>query len=199
MKIKIIQKIIDYIRKPRKTYSAHYVQPKSTYNKLIFTTGFGHSGSGAVLDYLAEFKDMTCLGFHDKYSGMTNGNNHTVELDFMRCIGGVLELENIFKNDIGYYNDDFALKLFKHVSEYFYRRGEFYNDRYWELTENFCNELIDFKIKVESGFTGEYMLQLKSGRKEYKNLPFNLNITRTNRDFNYIYTLKRLTVGEYRQ
>ncbi len=75
MRVKIVQEIIDKLRNKkrkieRKTieptiYSAPYKKPNSTYKKLICPTGFGHSGSGTLLDYFSEFSNTTVLGFFD--------------------------------------------------------------------------------------------------------------------------------------
>lgn len=63
MRIKLIQNAIDIIRckkrpklvdeAPLEQYSVPYTEPLSTFKNLICLTGFGHSGSGALLDYLS--------------------------------------------------------------------------------------------------------------------------------------------------
>ena len=76
-------------------HSIPYTPPTSTFKHLIFTRGFGHSGSGVLLDLFSEFENITVLGSHDKNGGSALANKkYAGEFDFVRRYGGVFFLEN---------------------------------------------------------------------------------------------------------
>ena len=208
MRVKIVQEIIDKLRNKkrkieRKTieptiYSAPYKKPNSTYKKLICPTGFGHSGSGTLLDYFSEFSNTTVLGFFDPNSSglVKNYDTSISEIDFIRCAGGVLDLEKQIKAS-SYFGDCLALKLFLHIAEYYYRKGKIYNDYFWQITNEFVEEITDLKIESKNSFEGLYFLQLLARRKKYQNLHSPLLLD--NPQKRYIYYLKDLNVLEYRK
>lgn len=67
---------------------------------IVGVSGFGSTGSGAVMDLLREYDDVTC------------GKN--VELSFLYDPDGILDLEyNLVKNPIRFYSGDAAIKKFK--------------------------------------------------------------------------------------
>lgn len=67
---------------------------------IVGISGFGSTGSGAVMDLLREYDDVTC------------GKN--VELSFLYDPDGILDLEyNLVKNPIRFYSGDAAIKKFK--------------------------------------------------------------------------------------
>lgn len=78
MKIKYIQNFIDNINKNFPDFlpvlKHDYIPPISTYNKLICVTGFLYSGSGALIDLLKEFNNVTVLAYSDIESGEKNKN-----------------------------------------------------------------------------------------------------------------------------
>ena len=178
-------------------YSVPHIPLSSGYKQLICTTGFGHSGSGAVLDYLAEFSNVTTYGYHDANStGYTKKNDYG-EIDIFRAAGSVMDMEKSF-NYSNYFNDDLTIKYFLTVAEFFYRKGYIYNDYFWKLTKEFVNNITDIKIKTNNGFEGLYFLQFLSPQKEYTNLksPILKDAYLNDR---YIYYLKNLTILEYRK
>lgn len=200
MRNRLFQSIIDAIKTEIgfKKYCIPYNAPKNTYKKLICVTGFGHSGSGAILDYLSEFENVTVLGFHDE-----NGTGYKAkdkkldcEVDFIRCVGGVFDIEKAFSYG-GYFYGDYAVKLFLHIAEYFYRRGGIYNNKFWQLCKDFINEIVDYKIPTDgSGLNGRYMLGFRCNWRRYLNLSSALCVNNHCRQ-NYIYYLKKISVEEY--
>lgn len=205
MKIKFVQDVIDKLRKKKKNikeelpmYSVPYTEPKSTYKVLVCPTGFGHSGSGTLLDYMAEFTNTTVHGGYDpESSGYATqyGNTAICEIDLFRAAGSVLDMERVF-NTAGYFQDDLAVKLFLHIAEHFYRKGLVYTDYFWQLTHKFVDKIVDIKLKSPSSFEGLFFLRLLAARRKFKNLHSPLLIDTTSE--RYIYYLKNLTVKEYR-
>lgn len=188
------------ILKNRKNISKPYLIPKKTASFLISTLGCGHSGSGAVLDFLREFDNCTVFGYLDPDGGgklsKTIKNDTSFEVDFLRHAGGVFELEQAFtyKN---IFVQDAAIKRFIALSEYWYSRENipFYNDEYMRLTRKFIEDISDFKITSKS-FPFQFHSMIPY-HVEYDNLeaPFFIE---DNKDYT-LYYLKELTVQEYRK
>lgn len=197
-----IKRLFKLVKRKTFNFSSPYTVPENTnqasYRKLVCIQGFGHSGSGVLLDLFAEFEHVTVLGNHDKNGGSALANKKTVgELDFFRRYGGVYFLENAFKTR-EFNQRDFMLKSFITLSEYFYLRGGVYTDEYMRLTKKFINDLVKFKIKTPSGLEGNAAFKFKEWQyKDYPNLqtPFSY----ANVKDRYLYYLKDLSVEEYRE
>ncbi len=205
MHIKLGQKLIDIIRGKNinntinlPIYCVPFRKPKTVYKTLICPTGFGHSGSGTLLDYFAEFTNTTVLGGYDPDSSgyaTQYGNTAICEIDLFRAAGSVLDMEKVF-GTAGYFQDDLAVKLFLHIAEHFYRKGLIYTDYFWQLTNEFVDKIVDIKLESPNSFEGLFFLRLLSARKKFKNLHSPLLVDTTSP--RYIYYLKNLTVKEYR-
>ena len=196
---KKIDKVTSEIKESSKPeyYSVPNTNILSSYRQLVCTTGFGHSGSGAVLDYLSEFSNVTTLGYHDTNDGSGYTKQNSDELDIFRAAGSVMDMERIF-NTSNYFLDDLTIKHFLTVAEYFYRQGGIFNDYFWELTKKFVDNITDLKVKTDNGFEGLYFYQFFSAITKYANLrsPLLRDILPQDR---YIYYLKNLSISEYRK
>ncbi len=195
--------IVDKIRKIKKNNSLKkehhipYIKPDNTFNKLICLTGFGHSGSGAVLDFLTEFNNTSVFGFYDKKFSGFKKDLPTGEINLFRCAGGLFDIEEAIETT-GYFNQNFVIKLFLHAAQYYYLKGGIYNDEFWKLTNKFVDEIIDFKIPAQNSFEGLYYLGLlKSNHSIYKNVQSPL--LSNNKADRYIYYLKKMSKQEYRK
>ena len=178
-------------------YSVSYAKPASTYKTLVCPIGFGHSGSGAFLDYISEFSNATTMGYRDPgFSGYVN-DSRVPEFDIFKVAGGVMDMEKAF-NYPNYYNDSLCIKMFLHIAEYFYRKGGIYNDYFWQITQDFIDKITDMKIPTDTGFEGLFFLKFKNAWKRYKNLNSPMFIDNENGQ-QYIYYLKALSVPEYRK
>ena len=179
-------------------HSIPYIPTQSTFNHLVCAQGFGHSGSGVLLDLFAEFEHVTVLGNHDENGGSALANKKSAgEFDFVRRYGGVYFLENAFKTR-EFNQRDFLLKSFITLSEYFYLQGGVYTDEYMRLTRKFINDLVKFKITTPSGMEGNAAFKFKKWQyKDYPNLqtPFSY----ANIKDRYLYYLNDLSVEEYRE
>lgn len=186
-------------KKNEKEYSVPYTPPKKSYENLICLTGFGHSGSGALLDYLAEFEDTTVFGYHDvQYSGKPRKKNEKVfEIDLFRLPCCVFDIEKVL-NKGNHLLENQVIKMFIHFAQYFYLQGEIYTDEFWRLTQKFIDDIIDFKIESKNGssismFNGFTALN----RPNYKNVksPMMSNT----KEGKTIYYLKKMSIQEYRK
>lgn len=62
MRIQAVQDIIDFLRRHKKPrdicFHKKYTPVANTYKNLIFTQGFGYSGSSVIVDLLALYDNM---------------------------------------------------------------------------------------------------------------------------------------------
>lgn len=183
----------------KKKLSVPYTSPSKTFKNLICVTGFGHSGSGVVLDILREVKDFTVVGFCDKESFYhRNCGDILNEFDFLRTYGGVFDLENAFKTSYGPMQNIYLLNFIQVIENLYSKEKGVYGDEFYRLSREFINEIVNIKIPYESGnFT--YPSQcFYNDKYEYKYLnleyPFNLE----KKEKNY-YFLKHITYLDYRK
>ena len=124
---------------------SRYVPATKTYKKLICINGFGHSGSGAVLDYLTEFNNITVLGYHDKHSSGIKNNENLDEIKILRCNGGIFDLEKYLSfHNFG--SGTHAIKSFFKVVEKCCMKGGIYTDEYWRLSNKFIEYIIYYRF-----------------------------------------------------
>ena len=137
---------------PRIPYFQHrtsFVEPKM----IVSVTGFGHSGSGAVLDLLSEYEDVTTIGYADKESGRMQCQ---FEFDFMRRPWGLFDLERAFAKDAPYVLPDSCLKSFLQYIAYLHGMvGGVFNDDFIVATREFIGELVYAKYGANGPF-GNY-------------------------------------------
>ncbi len=196
---KLLISLIGYVKKKKEKvtiYTVTYIPPERTYEKLIFPTGFGFSGSGTIVDFLAEFNNTTVIGDHDPYDCAKQIKvKGSLELNFLRYAGGVFNLEHII-NSNNVHVQDFAVKQFITLSEYLYSLGGLYTEEYMRLTNEFINKLIDVRIKTNEGliFNPAYRFS-ETINKDFKNYisPFVIN----HKKEQCIYLIKKMTKDEY--
>lgn len=179
-----------------KNLSFPHIQNKKICEKIIFLGGFGHSGSGALLDFLSEFSNVTCIGSHDIGLGSQKKDKiQNYEFNLLRRYGGLIDLSDAF-NTRNLNIRDFKLKNFIVLSEFFYTTGNIYNDEFYKITKNFINELIDFKLPVTNSCVGNEAFSYKiSNIRNYKNL-LNPYLIDKNKQ-QYRYYLKDLDRNQY--
>lgn len=114
---------------------------KGSGRSIICITGFGHSGSGAIVDLLSEYEGVDVIGFTDKESGRARC---MLEFDLMRRMGGLFCLENCF---VDRFNQDSYIKLFLRFVSYLHTEiGGAFNDDFIVATRDFLDELVLMKI-----------------------------------------------------
>ena len=206
MRIKLFQNIIDLIRgKGDNTLSyrpckkvfipKEYTPPKHTYKHLISIQGVtGHSGSSAFFDLLSEYENVTPFGIYDPHGSCCKNASYG-EIDFLRRYGGVFDLESAFSSKNSNIRD-FKLKNFITLLEYSFTHNDFYNKKIIELTYEFIDSLVDFKLKTDTGCDENLAFIFKKGFKsDYANLrtPYLFE----HKKDRYLYYLKNITPDEY--
>ena len=150
LKYKILDRILRHKREKLKLIGRRkqHTPPKSTYKKLVCITGFGHSGSGTVLDYLSEFDNCTTKGFRDtdKSYSSTIKKDDNIEFGLLTHNYGLFDLEKLFKENANHYNNTIMIPNFLKMADYYCASGGIYTDKFMELTFQFINKITDFKI-----------------------------------------------------
>lgn len=146
------------------------------YKIVIAVSGFGYSGSGAIVDLFAECDNCLCVGDSDENTFDKVDITIGYETDFIRLAGGLFEIErylgcgNIFLNDA-------LINRFIKCAESFppFKKDERVRNCFYE----FFDEIVELKIMDLKGNAYNSFLY---PRKKKSN----------------IFFLKNLTVAEYR-
>lgn len=152
-------------------------------NNCLFTNvlalqGFGFSGHTAGIDLLREYRsvmmpsDPQIIDKDNRYVA-----SPSIEVDFMRLAGGLMEMEKFLGEENIFQNDAAAQRLIKMLGTCKFLQ---LNDTCKELTYSFVDQLIDFQIDGIRSPLYNYHLQ--------DGMFFNKTI----------YFLKQLSVSEYR-
>lgn len=189
--LKVVKKADIEKQKVFGEYSVPYTLPneEDTYKKLVITGGFGHSGSGTLIDYFSEFDNFTVLGYHDfDCTGAELNKNNIEEIDFVRRFGGFYDIENYLNGQ----NFSVIISTFLHMAEFFYRKGGIYSDKFWEIVNDFVEEITEFKVKSNTGLEGQnYMLFTENNWTNYTNLKSPLLRDRTKKFDRFMYYVKK--------
>lgn len=124
----------------------NYRQPK----EIVCITGFGHSGSGAVIDLLSEY-DCTCVeGYVDKNGSLRKEAGR--EFDILRHAGGIFCLENAVQNKNPFVQDA-SVKLFLALIANHYDDPRCsYRDVLVNSARRFLEEILDFSLPSRWGY-----------------------------------------------
>lgn len=154
------------------------------YQHVISVQGYGYSGSGAVVDILREFSDVTVYGSIDAdYSGATSKMGYS-EFDICRHPGGLFEIERYLNSDNLFFNDAVIKRFLSFIDKRFCKRGNLlYTENFRMNLLRFLNEIVDFSVD---------------------NMPseqFNLHVRTSLSFLKYRYSIffiKKMSVEEYR-
>jgi hypothetical protein len=134
---------------------------KNTFKYIVSVQGFGHSGSGAVIDLLREIPKATVLGGVDSNGSQSATKEALPEFDIIRVSGGLLEIEKLINSD-NIFITDALINRFILLLENFVNHSNSRNE-IQILLLNFMDKIIDFSI---NNLKGEwYNLHLKSNNK----------------------------------
>ncbi len=170
---------------------APYSHSANHFERIICLGGFGWSGSGAVLDLLKEYDNVT-VSFPIAGS---NECRFCPEFDLIRCAGGLFDLERAFETT-NIYIRDAAIRLFLSQIKYLYiNEKSLYGGEFLQQTKRFLERLISFKAPSCGiyGFCPNYAGLGRLGEKLIWSEQGDSNAS------NYVYYLKNLSIYEYRQ
>lgn len=140
---------------------------KEQYEFLVSVEGFGGStGSGAVLDFLAEFDDCSVLGGVDPFRNPERGKQNSFNCNEFWCSNNsILSLEeNIFSKKF-LFSEKIPLYFSANIIKNFNSNSWIYDDYYFERSKKFLFDLIDCHWRWSSGSWGrknkEYDVEYK--------------------------------------
>ena len=168
--------------------------PRRTFKTLVSVNGFNWSGSSAVSDLLQEYKTVTSSLSGTLDDSVEQRNEGRFEFDIVRAGCGVYSLEHLFETR-NIFERDVCLRVFMSLVEKFYNEaiGDFYDDKFIELTRDFIRKLLATEVKSPTGF--DYAPQLAALGTHSANFVLGHD---SNDKWQYVYYLKDLTVSEYR-
>lgn len=150
--------------------------PVRNYKQVISVTGFGYSGSGAVLDLFAECDNCLNVGDSDKNTYDKVDVTIGYETDFVRLAGGLFEIEKFVGCNNFFQNDALINRFIKCIENFPPFMGD---ERIRNCFYEFFDEIVELKLMdVECN---AYNIFLYPRKKRSS-----------------IFFLKKLTVREYR-
>jgi hypothetical protein len=147
--------------------------------KCVSVTGYGYTGSGAVVDLLREFRGYSNFGY---------------EFRLLRDPDGIAWLDAILQNAWSDYNSDIAIKRFRKFTSALARKkglfrkfGRDYNIRcngkFNEITDKYINDLSQLSFrgycKLHHEYDASWKKTISRKIKEFLGLDFNENIVVT--------------------
>ena len=115
------------------------------YEKLVCLTGFGHSGSGAVLDLLSEYDNVTAKGFIDADgSARTCEQADAIECVFAPLAGGIWTLEKILPNGSMQEMDAFIKLFLAGISSMYNPSSTVYGEAFLNAAREFMDGIVDY-------------------------------------------------------
>ena len=203
------QKIIDIIRGKRPIKSVQIMNtinrkpPKTTRTidkskKIVAVSGFGWSGSSAMLDLLAEFKDVTMYGgkYRDYRGIIEDDVRYAGEVQFIKNRVSIFNLINSFESETPF-EQDLSIKRFIKFCYDLASNSTYpiYNDNFIKICKNFLENILDL-----DDYTKEYMKE-----KDYsftyqtmKDKDINLSFVYDNPHEPYIfYKFKKMPIEDF--
>lgn len=164
----------------------------SVYRQLVAVSGFGYSGSGAVLDLLSEYEDTTVVGYVDPDGSLRKGTpGQDYEVGFLRGTFGLFGIERIVGSPFFADGNAYIHQFISSMAFLYYEVGGCYaSDEFVALVREFLESVLAFKI--EGGGTG---LSFGGAAPSIGNR-WSRVLWGSERDFSY--GLRRMSVGEYR-
>ncbi|MDR2407073.1 MAG: sulfotransferase domain-containing protein [Bacteroidales bacterium] len=133
-----------------------------TFKYVISVHGFGHSGSGAIIDLLREIPKATVLGGVDSNGSNSNPVEAFPEFDIIRVAGGLFEMEKLIDSSANIFINDALINRFIDLLDHSYYLYSVKHREIQILLLNFMSKIIDFSISVEKEC---FNLHLKSCKK----------------------------------
>lgn len=157
---------------------------------IICVSGFGHSGSGAVLDLLSEYDDINILGHVDCNGSLRKQTGPDVEFSLLRGPGGLFQMEKVIASG-SYGLHDYQVHLFlSTIAFYYYECGDLFGDRFIEYTRQFLERILLFRIPCGNGVSFSAREPAIGNRG---------SLLMWNDEHNFFYGLKNLDVHEFRR
>ena len=182
------------LKRPRRPICIPAREGAPQFERLVCVTGFGYSGSGAVLDLLSEYAGVTVNAFVDAGAGgsLRQARCAACELDLLRREGGLFALEKAIGNPSIYFQDA-AVHEFLSFADHLYNcQGGLYNDQFLAAARAFLDDLIAYRLPTSGD--GGYSPALIPLRRKGIALFWGAEAAKSN----YLFHMREMSVAEYR-
>ena len=207
--------------------SKPWVEPEHTYKHVITGIGFGHSGSGVLMDLMAECDHTTRIGYHDVRGGSPLALGQDVKMDdipsdikdlrkfaadhrtvpvyefeLLRRFGGLMDLERIFAGggrSGGHLSGAVYMAMFINLIEYHYAQPSWkiYGDKFMELSYEFIDRITEFAFETRDPIAGNPSIRFATNPRSKYTNLQNPLVSRVVPGKVYKYYLKDLTLEQY--
>lgn len=151
---------------------------KSSFKQMISVQGFGFSGASAVIDLLREYDKTIVFGFIGYDNTKAQKNKFSMEVDFLRLAGGLLEFEKYIESH-NFFQNDALIQRFMMMAQ----KVPFF----WEISD--ARELF-FEFFKRISFTL---------RGDMTTWCFNRHLPQADEKHRQLFFLREMTVHEYRK
>lgn len=110
-------------------------------NTIVSVSGFGWSGSGAVIDFLSEYDDIEVLKY-DK--------GDTTEISIICEKDGIYDLDAYLNSRCCRFQSSEAISAFRDLVDFHVKKRGYesiFNGKYKELSEKYLNSLIEYSFE----------------------------------------------------
>ena len=112
---------------------------------IIDITGFGWSGSGAVLDLLSEYDNVIKL-------------DNTMEFSILHIVDGIMDLEyKLSYKHCRFLDSDIAIKRFLHLVSHYYNKNKRLKGKIKPICENYISQLEGIEYNSRSFYDLIYL------------------------------------------
>jgi hypothetical protein len=123
---------------------------KNTFKYIASIQGFGHSGSGAVVDLLREIPKATVLGGVDLTGTKSHQQDNFPEFDLIRVAGGLFEIEKLLGSENFFINEALIKRFIALVNDSAFLHSLDKNGSQILLL-NFMHKIIDLSFSNADG------------------------------------------------
>ena len=149
--------VIEYRRKRKKKNSIANIwlnskdkttqeSVQSTFKYVVSAQGFGHSGSGALIDMLREIPKATVIGGVDTSGSQSSKEESLFEFDIIRLAGGLFEIEKLTDSKNIFITDALIKRFIFLLDSFIDCCSGLDRDKVQNAAVIFLNNIIDFSL-----------------------------------------------------
>ena len=153
------------------------LKEESAFEHVLSIQGLGHSGSSAVMDVLREYDQTLCFGEVDLVNSIAIPDEYSMEVDFLRLAGGMLEIEK-FVGGYNLFQNDAVLQRFMALIQ---------RTPFFQYSEDARNIFFEFFRRISFQLGGVM-------QRSY----YNIHIHQADEVHPQIFYLRHMTIMEYR-
>lgn len=154
-------------------------------NTIVSVSGFGWSGSGAVIDLLSEYDDIEVLKY-DK--------GDTTEISIICEKDGIYDLDAYLNSRCCRFQSSEAISAFRDLIDFHVKKRGFeniFNGKYKELSEKYVNSLIEYSFDGWTYWDQRFPSKVNQYKNRYNSIIAHLVANRITSRLPFSKTLKQ--------